>query len=76
MGFSPGGIHAPFIRGHTRAFVSHGTTDTTLSYKNSRDGIVPTIEALRVPVTFSSFTGGHTIPVTVAHSALQFALAS
>jgi phospholipase/carboxylesterase len=75
VGFSPGGVYAPFARGHTRAFVSHGNTDNVLSYTNSRDGIVPAIKALGVPVKFAPFTGGHNIPLAIAREALSYALA-
>ena len=75
VGFSPGYFYAPFARGHTHAFISHGTTDTVLSYFKSRDSIVPEIQALGVPVQFSSFVGGHTIPLDVGRAGLYYALA-
>jgi predicted esterase len=74
IGFSPGTLYAPFARGHTRAFVSHGDVDTVLSYVNSKDGIVPAIAALGVPVKFQSFSGGHQLPLAIATTALDYAL--
>jgi phospholipase/carboxylesterase len=74
IGFSPSMVFAPFARGRPRAFVSHGTTDTVLPFATSRDTIVPAIKALGVPVEFSQFTGGHSIPLSVARAALRYAL--
>jgi len=74
VAFSPGGMFAPFARGHTRAFVSHGTDDRVLSYTSTRDGTVPAIESLGVPVQWAPFTGGHTIPDSTARAALTYAL--
>ncbi|HEX7937534.1 MAG TPA: hypothetical protein VF483_01010, partial [Gemmatimonadaceae bacterium] len=75
VGFSPGFFVAPFARGRTHVFVSHGTADTVLSYAQDKDVIVPAIQALGVPVQFSSFAGGHTIPEGVARAGLYYALA-
>ena len=76
VGFSPTMIYAPFARGHPRAFVSHGTGDADPPYETTRDVIVPAIKALGVPVQFSSFDGGHTVPVSVAREALGLVVAN
>jgi phospholipase/carboxylesterase len=74
VGFSPGMFDASFARGHTRAFLSHGTTDTVLSYDNTKDTLVPAIASLGVPVKFQSFIGGHGVPVSVMRAALNYSL--
>jgi predicted esterase len=66
-------MFAPFRRGSGRAFVSHGNNDGVLSFSNTRDAIVPEIQALGTEVNFVEFTGGHSIPEAVARQALIYA---
>ena len=75
VAFSPGLFVAPFARGRTHVFVSHGTTDTVLSYDQDKNVLVPAIQALGVPVQFNSFVGGHVVPGDIARAGLYYALA-
>jgi phospholipase/carboxylesterase len=73
VGFSPGMVYAPFFRGNTRAFVSHGTNDKVLGFWRSRDIVVPAIQELGVPVQFTSFDGGHDVPIAIGREGLKYA---
>jgi phospholipase/carboxylesterase len=72
--FAPGMVYAPFSRGRTRVFISHGTDDEVFSHDYSRDVIAPAIKSTGVTTKFSGHAGGHTVLLTEARAALAFAL--
>jgi phospholipase/carboxylesterase len=70
--FSPSDI----IEGEPRIFVSHGTRDTVLPVRLSRDTIVPTLRRSGYDVTYREFDGGHEVPAEISEAALDWFLAA
>ena len=68
VAFSPGFAIAVREAGRPPIVVSHGTDDAILPYFNTRDAIVPGLEARGYDVEFVSFTGPHTIPRSVVRA--------
>ena len=79
LAFSPGMAALPGRRAGEATpqtiFVSHGRSDTILSYRYTADRIVPTLRSAG-SVTFRTFAGGHTIPADVGTEALDLFLSS
>ena len=55
-------------------FVSHGTLDTILPVRASRDEIVPTLRGRGYDVTYREFVGGHTLTSAIVTEALDWFL--
>lgn len=72
--FSPGYIpksDSPAV-GRARVFVSHGTDDTILPIDLASRVIVPRLTSLGHEVHYTEFTGGHTVPATIAAAAAEW----
>lgn len=71
VGFSPGFMDAaePLV-GSPGIWISHGTEDTILPVRQSRDLIVPALREAGYDVTYREFEGGHQVPPAIARDAL------
>lgn len=73
VAYSPGFFKpSPPIVGKPRIFASHGTQDTVLPPRLTRDGIVPGLRADGYDVTFREFDGGHAVPAEISEAALDW----
>jgi phospholipase/carboxylesterase len=73
LGYSPGYLQAPAIRGKPRIFVTHGTRDEILPFANAQQ-IVSSLRASQYEVEFVTFDGGHTLGVALGRQAFQWFL--
>ena len=73
-GWSPGFMVVTEHVGKPRIYVSHGTEDTLLPLRQSRDRIVPTLKDREYHVTCHEFEGGHVLPRNVMTEALDWFL--
>jgi len=71
VAYSPGGLLGVAASGKPHVVGSDGTEDSSLSYANSRDVIVPQLRALGYEVDFRSFTGDHAISFAVAQEQMR-----
>ena len=73
VAYSPGFLEAinPIV-GKPRVYVSHGTADTILSVRLSRDTIVPRLRDEGYEVTYNEFDGGHELPSEISEAALDW----
>jgi phospholipase/carboxylesterase len=69
VAFSPGFLDDRYFRGKPRVFVSHGNSDPVLSFASTQDEIVPFLLEQDLEVVWAPFTGGHTIPDSIASQA-------
>ncbi len=74
VAWSPGFSAPAEARGRPRVFVSHGSGDGVLAVQNSRDQIVPKLEADGYSVRYEEFVGGHEIPPTIFRQAFDWFL--
>lgn len=66
VAFSPGFAVAPAVVGRPRIFVSHGTEDPILPIDATSRRLVPGLRSEGYDVTYREFTGGHTVPPSIA----------
>ena len=62
---------APLI-GTPRIFVSHGTEDTILPIRTTKEAIIPTLRSAGYDVTFLEYEGGHSWPPSIRGQALDW----
>lgn len=74
MAFSSGILLDVGQRGKPLIYISHGRGDGVLPFANVENLFVPYLEKSGYSVTFTPFTGGHTIPLDVAAGALTWFL--
>jgi phospholipase/carboxylesterase len=73
VAYSPGFIDpSPPVVGRPRVFVSHGTHDSFLSARVTRDVLVPRLRREGYDVTFQLFEGGHAVPAEISELALDW----
>lgn len=72
IAFSPG--YRPFFDPHGRPaiFVSHGRQDTVLSFEETSQHIVPSLEADGYAVDFRAYDGGHSVPPDIGQDAFAW----
>ena len=76
VAYSPGVIASGYGQPRTLPiFVSHGTLDTVIPIENTRDNIVPVLQALGNAVTYREFEGPHAVPAEISAAALDWFLA-
>lgn len=66
IAFSPGFAVAPAAMGRPRIFVSHGTEDVILPIDATSRRLVAGLRSEGYDVTYREFTGGHTVPPSIA----------
>lgn len=71
VAFSPGGPPDANPRGKPEVFISHGNQDPILPVDNTRS-TVSTLQAGGYTVTYTEFSGGHTVPAAVAAAAADW----
>ncbi len=69
---SPGFIMSAPPHGHSRFFVSHGTSDQILPVDQSSRVIVPRLQSMGFDVTYREFDGRHELPPEVAVEAMRW----
>lgn len=75
VAYSPGFILlADSEVGWPQIFVSHGTLDSVIPVGNSRDKIVPYLQAAGYSVMYQEFEGGHAVPPEISDTALDWFL--
>jgi phospholipase/carboxylesterase len=75
LAFSPGFIAPAGRRGAPRLYVSHGTYDTVLPIDACSRRIVPILYEAGYDLRYDEFDGPHTVPPTIAQTALDWILA-
>jgi phospholipase/carboxylesterase len=75
IGYSPGSVERtdPLV-GKPQIYVSHGTHDSIIPVRASRDFIVPALLDDDYDVTYNEFEGGHEVPAAVSEGALDWFL--
>ncbi|MFQ6096629.1 MAG: alpha/beta hydrolase [Armatimonadota bacterium] len=75
VAYSPGFVDSrgPIV-GKPRIYVSHGTQDSVLPVRFSRDHVVPMLINEGYDVTYVEFDGGHEVPSAITDSALDWFL--
>ena len=74
LAFSPGFVSPAARRGAPRIYVSHGTFDTVLPIDACSRRIVPILHEAGYDVRYDEFDGPHTVPPTIAQTALDWML--
>ncbi len=74
MGYSPGFLDSAGMVGTPRVFVSHGSADSVLPVRLSRDRIVPRLRTAGYDVTYEEFQGGHELPSEIWEQSLDWYL--
>lgn len=69
---SPGFVIDAPPHGHSRFFVSHGTSDQILPIDRCSRVIVPRLRSMGFDVTYREFDGRHEVPPDVAREGLQW----
>lgn len=72
LAFSPGFMAPAAQVGQPRVFISHGTEDTVLPINRCSRRIVPQLQQSKYDVLYREFSGGHTVPNTIAQEAMQW----
>jgi predicted esterase len=72
IAFSPGFIVSSSRKpiGAPRVFISHGTDDRVLPITRTSRQLVPLLRNAGYEVDYREFSGGHTIPMVMAHAAV------
>jgi predicted esterase len=66
VAFSPGFMRVLVRTGKPELFVSHGTDDPILPVRDTSRRLVPQLERSGYAVRYREFTGGHTVPASIA----------
>ena len=75
VAMSPGmAWRPPAVDASQRIFITHGMRDTTLPFKNTRDTIVPGLEAGGLKVQTHWFNAGHDVNRLMVSEGLDYAL--
>lgn len=73
VAYSPGFYVIPDpVVGAPSIFVSHGPHDSVLSFNNTVNTLIPTLQDDGYDVTFHEFDGGHEVPSEVSDAALDW----
>jgi phospholipase/carboxylesterase len=72
VGFTPGYLRAPDVRGKPKVYISQGSTDT-ISAPSASEAIANELRRLTYTVTYDVFTGGHAVPPDIARTGLTLA---
>lgn len=72
IAFSPGFLRPSRQEGRPRIFISHGVHDTVLPINQCSRRIVPQLQQAGYDVTYDEFDDGHTVPRTIAASAVAW----
>jgi len=75
MSYSAGALLAPYTQGKPKIFISHGQSDSLLSFEFARDNIAQKLTDASYNVTFVPFNGGHVIPTTIARQSAEWFMA-